>query len=250
MGKVERYIQRRIKEEGAIHITLLDPERQPPEAAARMASEAEAGGSMAIMVGGSTVVSTAQVDDTVKSIKEAVGIPVILFPNNVSGISRHADAIWFMSLLNSSNPYFIIKAQVLGAPIVKEYGIEAIPMGYIILTRGSTAAHIGDVYSLPLNRPRLIASYALAAQYLGMHFVYLEGGSGARRPVPTNVVREVRRTVQIPILVGGGIRRGEEAKERVEAGADIIVTGTIVEEAKKVKGIIEKLVKSIRTARR
>lgn len=250
MGKVERYLLQQIKANGGIHITLLDPDKQSPKRAGEIAREAERGGTAAIMVGGSTVVSTSQVDETVKSVKGSVKLPVILFPNNVTGISRYADAIWFMSLLNTSNPYFLIKAQVLGAPLVERYGIEPIPMAYLVLTRESTVAQVGDVVPLSYDQPDTIASYALAAQYLGMRFFYLEAGSGAREPVPGSVIKRVKQVVNIPIIVGGGIRDARRAKECVSSGANVVVTGTLVEETEEVKGIIEQLVKGIRSARR
>lgn len=245
LGEVERYLCEKIRTCGAIHLTLLDPEGQNPEEAGGIAKEAEAGGTTAIMVGGSTVVSTEEVDDTVISIKDQVKVPVVLFPNNISGISRHADAICFMSPLNSLNPYFIIKAHVLGAPLIKRYGLEPIPMGYIVLGQESTVTYIGDIRPLPYDRPSLATAYALAAQYLGMRFIYLEAGSGAKNPVPVSIIKEARKTVDIPIIVGGGIRDPKCAKEIVEAGADGVVTGTLVEEVKEVKGVVRKLVESI-----
>lgn len=250
LGEVERYLCEKIKTNGAIHLTLLDPEGQSPEKAGGIASEAEAGGTTAIMVGGSTVVSTVEVDDTVSSIKDHVKVPVIVFPNNISSISRYADAIWFMSPLNSSNPYFIIKAHVLGAPLIKRYGKEPIPMAYIVLGQESTVTYIGDIRPLPYDRPNLAAAYALAAQYLGMRFIYLEAGSGAKNPVPVSVIKKVRETVHVPIIVGGGVRDPKHAKERVEAGADGVVTGTLVEEVEGVKEVIGKLVESIKSTKR
>ena len=229
-GRVEEYLLDRIRRDGAIHMVLVDPEVAGPEEAARVAAEAERRGTAAVMVGGSTVVLKEQLDSVVKAIKKSVKIPVILFPNNVTGISRYADAIWFMSLLNSTDPYFIVGAQVLGAPAVKAYGLEPIPMAYIIVGHGVTAGFIGKAMPLPRNKPELAAAYALAAQYLGMRFVYLEAGSGAPEPVSEDVVKAVRNTVDIPIIVGGGIRSGDQARRLVEAGANIIVTGTVVEE--------------------
>ena len=245
-GKVEKYLLDRIAREGAIHMVLIDPEVAKPEQAAKVAREAERQGTAAIMVGGSTVALVEQVDAVVKAIKEAVGIPVILFPNNVTGISKYADAIWFMSLLNSSDPYFIIGAQVLGAPAVKAYGIEPIPMGYVIIGSGVTAGFIGRATPLPRGKPELAAAFALAAQFLGMRFVYLEAGSGAEEPVSEEMVRAVREAVDIPIIVGGGIRTGEQARRLVEAGANIIVTGTVIESVSDAGRKIGELVSAIR----
>ena len=141
------------------------------------------------MIGGSTFASQAHLDDVVKAIKSSVKIPTILFPNNITGISGYADAIWFMSLLNSVDPYFLMGAQILGAPLVKKYGLEPISMGYIIVGDGGTAGIVGKAISVPYAKPELAAAHALAGQYLGMRFIYLEGGSGAVNPVPPEMIR-------------------------------------------------------------
>ncbi|TRO46526.1 geranylgeranylglyceryl/heptaprenylglyceryl phosphate synthase, partial [Candidatus Bathyarchaeota archaeon] len=114
-GRVEKYLLDKIKAEGSIHMTLVDPEKTSPSQAAKIAENSKANGTAAIMVGGSTFVSQVHLDDVIKTMSH-IKIPIILFPNNITGISRHADAIWFMSLLNSVDPYFLIGAQVLGAP--------------------------------------------------------------------------------------------------------------------------------------
>lgn len=246
MGEVEKYLNDKIQHDGAIHITLFDPEKTSPKSAFRLAREAELSGTAAIMVGGSTIVSTTRLDKVVKAIKKAAKIPVILFPNNVTGISKHADAIWFMSLLNSFDPYFIAGAQVLSAPIVKKYELEAIPLGYIIVGEGGAVSVIGRACPIPFNKPELAAAYALAAQYLGMHFVYLEGGSGVKRPAPCDMIRKVKSAITVPLIVGGGIRTANQVKERVNAGASIIVTGTVTEEASDVERRVGEFVKSVR----
>ena len=238
---VYEYIMERLREEGALHFTLIDPDPSKINAdiAEDMAKSAEDSGSAAIMIGGSIGVCEKFLDDIIDAIKRVVKIPVILFPGNISGISRKADAIFFMSLLNSEDLYFVIGAQVLGAPIVKMYGLEAIPMGYIIIEPGEAAGFIGRARPIPINHPEIASAFALAAQYLGMKFVYLERGSGAREAIPAEFVRRVTKVVDIPVIVGGGIRDGKTAKELVKAGASIIVTGTVVEESKdKLKEIV------------
>ncbi|MCW4045539.1 MAG: geranylgeranylglyceryl/heptaprenylglyceryl phosphate synthase [Candidatus Bathyarchaeota archaeon] len=231
LGRVEKYLLERIRASGAIHITLVDPEKVMPPQAALIAENSKSSGTSAIMIGGSTFVSQAHLDAVVKAIKRAVRIPTILFPNNVTGISRYADAIWFMSLLNSVDPYFLIGAQILGAPLVKKYGLEPISMGYVIVGEGGTAGIIGKALPVPYSKPELAAAHALAGQYLGMHFIYLEGGSGAKHPVPPEMVRTVKSLINVPLIVGGGIKTKEQALAAVSAGADIIITGNITEDA-------------------
>src|SRR3989304_1483751 len=229
LGRIEKYLRERVKAEGSIHITLIDPEKVTPSQASRIVENSKASGTSAIMIGGSTFVSQAHLDDVVKAIKRTVKIPTILFPNNITGISRHADAIWFMSLLNSVDPYFLIGAQTLGAPLVKRFDLEPISMGYIIVGDGGTAGIVGKAIPVPYNKPELAAAHALAGQYLGMHFIYLEGGSGAKTPVPPEMIHAVKHIVDIPLIVGGGIRTKEQALTAASPGADIIVTGNIIE---------------------
>ena len=229
IGRIEEYLKDKISEDGSIHITLIDPEKVTPQSASVIARDAESCGTAAIMIGGSTFVLTNHLDRVVKAVKRTIKIPVILFPNNISGISRHADAIWFMSLLNSSDPYFLFGAQVLGAPLIKKFGLEAIPLGYMVIGEGGAVGVVGRVCPIPYNKPELAAAHALAAQYLGMRFVYLEAGSGAKQQVPNDMVKMVKDLITVPLIVGGGIKSGKQAKELVKAGADIIVTGTLTE---------------------
>ncbi len=209
MGPVEAALQKNIEKQGCIHLALFDPEK-PGGKLRNECAALEKIGTTAVMVGGSTVASTRELDGTIKTIKDSCSLPVILFPNGVSGISRFADAIFFMSLLNSSQPRYITGAQALGAPLVKRFKLETIPLGYILV--GESAA-----------------SYALAAQYLGMRFVYLEAGSGAGRPVDASMVKKVSSELEIPLVVGGGIRTPQQAQELADAGASAIVTGTVLE---------------------
>jgi phosphoglycerol geranylgeranyltransferase len=242
VGHVEKYLLDEIKSEGSIHVTLIDPEKVTSPQASKVAGKAKASGTSAIMIGGSTFVSGAHLDDVVKAVKRTAKIPIILFPNNVTGISRFADAIWFMSLLNSVDPYFLIGAQVLGAPLVKKYHLEALPLGYIIVGEGGTAGVVGRAVPVPYNKPELAAAHALAGQYLGMRFIYLEGGSGVKRPVPPEMIRAVKHYIGVPLVVGGGIKTREQALAAASAGADIIVTGNVVENtevSQKVSEIVE-----------
>jgi phosphoglycerol geranylgeranyltransferase len=248
VGPVERYLLEKIESEGTIHITLIDPEKVTSPQACRIARKARLSGTSAIMVGGSTFVSATHLDDIVKAVKRTVKTPIILFPNNVGGISRYADAIWFMSLLNSVDPYFLIGAQVLGAPLIERCRLEPISMGYIIVGDGGTAGVIGKAVLIPYNKPELAAAHALAGQYLGMHFVYLEAGSGAKRPVPPEMIHAVKNHVDVPLIVGGGIRSRSQALAAASAGADIIVTGNVIENAE-VKSKVAEIVEGIKHCR-
>jgi phosphoglycerol geranylgeranyltransferase len=231
LGRVENYLLEKIQKEGPIHLTLIDPEKVTPEQAVAIVKNSQASGTTAIMVGGSTFVSQSHLDEVLKAIHDAVSLPTILFPNNITGISRNADAVFFMSLINSVDPYFLIGAQVLGAPLVRKFKLEPISMGYIIVGDGGTAAIVGKAIPVPYNKPELAAAHALAAEFLGMHFIYLEGGSGAKNPVPPEMIQAVKHVLNAKLIVGGGIRTKEQAITAAAAGADVIVTGNIVEGA-------------------
>jgi len=227
-------------------LALLDPEEFDPERASSIAKALERAGTAAVMLGGSTVSLPGQISGLAKRIRAESEIPIILFPNGVSGVVGEADAIFFMSLMNSTNPYYIVGAQALAAPLVKRFGLEAIPMGYIIIGGAQTSvSFIGQANPIPQDKPGIAAMYALAAQYLGMRFVYLEAGSGAGEPVRPEVIRRVKGAVDIPVIVGGGISTPELAGKAVEAGADAVVTGTAVE-----GGEIERVVEIVGAVRR
>ncbi len=228
MGKVFDYIRKEL-ENGALHMTLIDPDKQTPEEAGRIAAESASFGTSAIMVGGSTGVGLEITDRTVEEIRAGVGIPVISFPSSAGGLSPRFDAVYFLSMLNSRNPRHITGEQAYGAVLVKEFGIEPIGMGYIVVEPGMKVAEVGEADVVGRKDLRRAAAYALAAEYFGMKVVYLEAGSGAHLPVPPDMIRGVRRAISIPLIVGGGITDPESAVAAVRSGADVIVTGTVVE---------------------
>ncbi|MDH7517650.1 MAG: geranylgeranylglyceryl/heptaprenylglyceryl phosphate synthase [Candidatus Thermoplasmatota archaeon] len=228
-----------------LHFSLLDPDKQSPEEAGSIAKTATEAGSSAIMVGGSTLLSQDQVDETVKAIKKQSKLPVILFPSGAKFLSKYADAVFFMSLLNSRNLGYVIREHVKGAPFVKHSGIEPISMGYVIVEPGMTAGKVGEVDLIKRNDIETAVGYALAAQYLGMSFFYLEAGSGAPTPVPNEMISSVKKNINIPLVVGGGIRNAKIAGEKAKAGADIIVTGTTLEEETDLKKALTRIIKAI-----
>jgi len=243
-GRIESFLLKEISERGTIVATLIDHESSEPGKAAEIASVAERSGARVILIGGSTAVDQLSLDKTVIAVKERVKLPVILFPGNVTGISPNADAILFMSLLNSQDPYFIIGAQALGSLLVYKYNIEAIPTGYLIVGEGGSAGFIGQARGLPLSKPELAVPYALAARYLGMRVLYLEAGSGASRSVPIPTIRAVRGVFDGILVVGGGMRNEDTARRVSRAGADIIVVGTLLEK-EKFGGELSKIVRAV-----
>ncbi len=245
MGSVFEYITKKLTKEN-LHFALIDPEDADLEKIPHIAAAIEKAGSDAVMVGGSSAAGGMQNDQAIQGVKKGTDLPVIIFPGGWSAISQYADAIFFMSILNSRNPYFMTKAQALGANTVKMFHLEPIPMGYLIVEPGETVGWIGEADAIPRSKPKIAAVYALAAQYLGMDLVYLEAGSGADQPVPEEMITAVKKTVDIPVVVGGGIRTPEQAKRVVKAGADIVVTGTIIEKAEDIEKTLSPIVKAVK----
>jgi phosphoglycerol geranylgeranyltransferase len=227
LSRVENYINDELKKHKKICFALLDSENF--EDIAGVAKKVESLGASAILVGGSSAIDQLNLDKLIISIKSIITIPVILFPGNVTGVSPNADAILFTSLLNSEDPYFISGAQALGALLVKKYNIEPLPTGYIIIGDNTTAWFIGRAKGIPFEKSNIAVMYSLAAQYLGMRFVYLEAGSGAKKNVSAEMISNVRKYYDGLLIVGGGIKNSSIAKELTEAGADILVVGTLLE---------------------
>ena len=238
---VEEYLNDTLKNH-KIHMTLIDPDEQTPQEAVEMATEAQKAGTDAIMLGGS-ITDQEVLNLTAKALKENVDVPIILFPGNVTGVSKYADAVLFMSLLNSTNPYWITGAQALAAPSIKKMGLETIPMGYLIVEPGGTVGWVGDAKPVPRNKSDLAVAYSLAAEFFGMRIIYLEAGSGADSHVPLDFIMKVKKLTNLMVIVGGGIRTAEDARKIRDAGADIIITGTVVEETedtyKKIKELTD-----------
>ena len=210
-------------------MALIDPDKQEPEEAAAIAKRLKEAGTDAIMIGGSTDITQEKLDATGMAIKKAVDLPTIYFPSAASAMSKHIDAIYFMSMVNSTDVRMVIGEQVKGSMYVKKLGIEPISMGYVIVEPGMKVGEVGNANVVKRDDLQGAAAYALTAEYFGMSFVYLEAGSGADRPVPPEMIKAVKRTISVPLIVGGGIRTAKDAAAAREAGADVIVTGTFIE---------------------
>lgn len=212
-----------------MHMTLIDPAKQSPEKAAAIAAKAAESGTDAVMVGGSTGVTQENLDATVDAIKKACKLPVIYFPSGANALARRSDAIYFMSMLNSRNVRNVSGEHWRAAPIIRKLGVEPISMGYIVVEPGMKVGEVGEAD--PVKRtdvPRAVG-YAVATEMFGMDLVYLEAGSGAPEPVPSQMISEVKKSIRIPLIVGGGISCPDKAESVVRSGADIVVTGTLVE---------------------
>lgn len=236
IGKVEKYIHEELESKGALLFTVIDPVDYPDqEDAVNTAKAAGEGGADVILVGGSTGAQGELLDDVTRSIKEKVDVPVILFPGNIATITKYADALYFMSLLNARNPYWMTQAQMLSAPIIKKMNLEPLPVGYIVVQPGGTVGWVGDANLVPREKPNIAASLALAGQYLGNRFIITDVGSNPQlqgdSSVPLEMVRAVKSVVSVPYAVAGGIRNVDTARNTIKSGADIIQIGTAIEKS-------------------
>ena len=183
-----------------------------------------------IFVGGS-IVRNNILEEIIASLKEKTNLPVILFPGDPSQISPKADGILFLSLLSGRNPDYLIEYQVQAAPILKKTNLEVISTGYILIESGNETAVARVSKTKPLSRknPDLVLATALAGEMLGNQLIYLEAGSGAKQPVPTEMIELIAQNIEIPVIVGGGIVDLHGIQKAYTAGADLVVIGTAFE---------------------
>lgn len=183
------------------------------------------------LVGGSLVTNYVH-QDVIAAIRQQSDTPVILFPGNPLHIDPSADAVLFLSLLSGRNAEFLIGQHVIAAPLLKRSGLEILPTGYMLVDSGTqtTVSYISGTTPLPYDKPDVAACTAMAGEMLGLQLIYLDAGSGARRPVPPRMIAAVRAVVDTPLVVGGGISSGEKAYEALKAGADLIVVGNGIEQ--------------------
>ena len=247
-NKVEIFLKSELKKKNALLFVLIDSEVSNLEASTKLAKDVEKIGASAILVGGSTSNDQMEMAQVVKGIKKGIKIPIILFPGNVTGVVPDADAILFSSLMNSENPYFITQAQALAAPSVLKFGLEPLPTAYLVIGDGTTAWFVGAARGIPFEKPKIAAAYALAAQFFGMRFVYLEAGSGAKSSVTPEMIQTVRRAFNGFLIVGGGIKDVKTAQSLVKAGADALVIGTFLEKGGSIKKL-EEIAKAIQRSK-
>ncbi len=183
-------------------------------------------------VGGSLVV-TDDLDFTIKKIKASTTIPVILFPGSISQISTYADAILYLSLISGRNPELLIGQHVLAAPMLKRSGLEIISTGYMLIDSGrpTTASYMSNSSLIPNDKNDIAVCTALAGEFMGMKLIYMDAGSGAHIPITESMIKSVSKQIEVPLIIGGGIRTPEKALANINAGADIIVIGNILEKS-------------------
>ena len=229
MNTYERLLKVR-KERGAGYFVLLDPDKVDRHSLPAFVRDATEAGVDGFLVGGSLMLSD-DFGQHLQTIKQNTSVPVIIFPGSIMQVSSAADAILFLVLISGRNPEYLIGNQVLAAPIIRKSGLEALSTGYMLIEAGNTtsAEFMSNTKPLPRDKADIALAHALAAELIGMKLLYLDAGSGARDSVSEEMISTIARRCSLPMIVGGGIRTPEEARNKVQAGASFVVTGTITE---------------------
>lgn len=229
--KIYNKILSTIEQKGAAFFILIDPDKVDSNKLEEFIKISENSDVDGFLVGGSLMMSE-DFEIFLQKIKSLTSLPVIIFPGNVAQVSKYADAILFISVISGRNPEHLIGKQVLAAPFIKKTNLEALGTGYILVDSGSTTTAVYMSGSLPIPRDKseIALATALAAEYLGMKFVYLEAGSGAKLSVPNEMVKFVSKNLSIPVIVGGGLRSPKDVAEKVNSGASVIIVGNFFED--------------------
>jgi phosphoglycerol geranylgeranyltransferase len=224
---------------------LIDPDKSSIEKIEKLCMLAIDSGVDYIFVGGS-LLTNGNLPNCIRRIKYACNLPVVLFPGNGNQIDAQADAILFLSLISGRNPELLIGKHVVSAPIIREKNLEAISTGYMLIESGrpTTALYMSNTMPIPSDKPDIAACTAMAGELLGMKMIFMDAGSGATFPVNEQMIHAVRKSVEIPLIVGGGINTPEKAASACRAGADMIVVGNSLESD---PGIIKEIADAVKT---
>ena len=209
---------------------LIDPDRLRTTRLDEVVARSVDAGVDYFFIGGSLIVNNA-LDQVLSGIKETCDIPLVLFPGNSFQLSYRADALLFLSLISGRNPELLIGNHVISAPYLRISPLEIMPCGYMLVDGGTatTVSYMSNTTPIPAEKSDIAVCTAVAGEMLGLKLMYLDAGSGARRPVPVEMIAAVSSATTVPLIVGGGIRDPERARADVEAGADVIVVGNAIE---------------------
>jgi phosphoglycerol geranylgeranyltransferase len=204
---------------------LLDPDKAKGDSLQNILKIAEESNTDYILAGGSLTFNS--IDNLIDNIRKICSIPVILFPGNLLQLTHKADTILLLSLISGRNPELLIGNHVIAAPFLKDVKEKLVSVGYILIGCGNKTSveYISQTEAIPSDKPDIAVATAIAGEMLGLSMIYLEAGSGASSPVPSNIVKAVRENVSIPVAVGGGIKNKKEIKEIFSAGANLIILG-------------------------
>lgn len=217
--------------QGAGFVVLIDPDKLAPEALGPFAERCEAAGVDAFFIGGS-LMHAVEVEAYVRRLKAATALPVIAFPGSLTQIAPAFDAVLYLSVVSGRNPEHLIGQHVHAAPMIRRFGLEPIPTGYLLVESGrvTTAQYMSGSAPIPRHKPEIAAATALAAEMMGMRLLFTDAGSGAEYAVPEEMVVAVAQTCRAPLVVGGGLRTPEDVARRVAAGARFVVVGNAIEQ--------------------
>lgn len=209
---------------------LIDPDKVTSSSLTPLVESIVEAGTDYIFVGGSLVISDT-LDACILQIKKQCNIPVLLFPGSPSQISKHADALLYLSLISGRNPELLIGQHVISAPFVKRSGLEIISTGYMVIDGGAptTVSYISNATPIPADKADIALCTAMAGEMLGKKLIYMDAGSGAKKPITEEMIAAVAQNIEVPLIVGGGIRDAEKAYLNCKAGADVIVIGNAIE---------------------
>ncbi|MFT5183205.1 MAG: phosphoglycerol geranylgeranyltransferase [Flavobacteriales bacterium] len=230
--KVLEHIQSMVTEGKKGLAVLLDPDKLVSKASRdRLINLINSSPVDLVLVGGSLIVED-HFDEVTRAIKSSCKKPLILFPGSATQVTKNVDAVLFLSLISGRNPELLIGQHVIAAPMIRRLGLEAISTGYMLVDCGkpTTASYISGTLPIPYDKPEIAGVTAMAGEMLGNKIIYLDGGSGASRPISSGMIGATRKCVNIPIVVGGGIQTEEAAHRAWTAGADFLVMGTAIEE--------------------
>ncbi|MDN3491849.1 phosphoglycerol geranylgeranyltransferase [Winogradskyella bathintestinalis] len=209
---------------------LIDPDKMELSKVSSFITKANQSVATHIFVGGSDV-DEGVTDILVSEIKKHTNLPVVLFPGDVIQITDKADSILFLSLISGRNPDYLISKHIEAVPRLKNSGLEIIPTGYLLIENGKVTSvqRVSETKPIPRNHVQIISDTAKAGELLGMKLIYLEAGSGATHPIDAHIISKVKQELNIPLIIGGGIRNKTEMEEAYKAGADLVVIGTAFE---------------------
>jgi phosphoglycerol geranylgeranyltransferase len=230
MRAIEQQLRSARQAGRCLFAVLLDPDRFQPEQAERFAKQAEEAGVDLILLGGSLLLKD-QLDTCLQQLRRYSQLPITLFPGSPLQLSPLADAVLLLSLLSGRNPDFLIGHHVLAAPYLKRSGLEIIPTAYLLIDGGvpTSVSYMSGTTPIPADKPDIAVCTAMAGEQLGLRCLYLDAGSGAQNPVPADTIAAIRQAIDLPIIVGGGIRSPEQARARAAAGANLVVVGNALE---------------------
>lgn len=200
-------------------------------------------------VGGSLVVK-GKLNETIRYLKSNSDVPVVIFPGSAMQVCNIADAILLLSLISGRNPDLLIGRHVEAAPVISKAGLEAVPVGYMLIDGGkpTSVSYMSNTTPIPADKPDIAVATAMAGQMLGLKLIYMDAGSGAVFHIPTKMIRQVKQNITLPLIVGGGIRTPDQARDCCAAGADIIVAGTVLEQNISLTSAISHAIHSFHTS--